>query len=40
VRVTGAFDAAGRLRGTVRVSWRERGAVRCDSGAVRYSAAR
>jgi secreted trypsin-like serine protease len=40
VRVTGAFDAAGRLRGAVRVSWRERGAVRCDSGAVRYSAAR
>lgn len=40
VRVTGAFSADGRLRGTLRVSWRQRGGVRCDSGVVRYSAKR
>ncbi|MDW5595507.1 serine protease [Conexibacter stalactiti] len=40
VRVTGAFSTDGRLRGTLRVSWRERGGARCDSGVVRYSAQR
>lgn len=40
VRVRGAFTRAGRLSGTVRVSWRERGGIRCDSGVVKYSARR
>jgi secreted trypsin-like serine protease len=40
VRVRGAFTRSGRLTGTVRVSWRERDGVRCDSGLVRYSARR
>ncbi|MDO8210906.1 trypsin-like serine protease [Conexibacter sp. CPCC 206217] len=40
VRVRGAFTRRGRLSGTVRVNWRERGGVRCDSGVVKYSARR
>jgi secreted trypsin-like serine protease len=38
-RLTGLASGAG-LRGTLRVSWRDRSAGRCDSGVVRWSAAR
>lgn len=40
VRLSGAFARGGRLAGTLRVSWRERGGARCDSGVVRWSARR
>jgi hypothetical protein len=40
VRLRGAFSRAGRLTGTLRVSWRERDGARCDSGLVRYAARR